>query len=155
MRALAEGGEDAKALAGGHSLIPLMKLRLAAPSLLVDLRKLPGLRGVQRENGGWRIGALTRTPRLQDKPSSGCWPSGRPDRRPAGAKPRHDRRIAGARRPGLGPAHRAAALEGTVTVSGPEGEREIAAGDLFQDYLTTSVGPARSSPRCASRPLDG
>jgi aerobic carbon-monoxide dehydrogenase medium subunit len=43
IQALADGGEDAKLLAGGHSLIPLMKLRLAAPSLLVDLRKVPGL----------------------------------------------------------------------------------------------------------------
>src|SRR4051812_50137238 len=57
--ALAEGGEDAKLLAGGHSLIPLMKMRLATPSLLVDLRKLSDLRGVQRSNGGFRIGALT------------------------------------------------------------------------------------------------
>ena len=52
--------EDAKVLAGGHSLLPLMKLRLAAPSVLVDIRKVPGLRGVQRDNGQWRIGALTR-----------------------------------------------------------------------------------------------
>ena len=43
---LGEGGEDAKLLAGGHSLIPLMKLRLAAPSMLIDLRKVPGLHGV-------------------------------------------------------------------------------------------------------------
>ena len=46
LKALADGGEDAKVLAGGHSLLPLMKLRLAAPTLLVDLRKVPGLRGV-------------------------------------------------------------------------------------------------------------
>ncbi|MEA2316302.1 MAG: aerobic carbon-monoxide dehydrogenase medium subunit, partial [Solirubrobacteraceae bacterium] len=65
LRALAEGGEDAKVLAGGHSRLPLMKLRLAAPSLLVDLRKVPGLRGVQRENGSWRIGAMTRHADLQ------------------------------------------------------------------------------------------
>ena len=45
LAALAEGGEDAKLLAGGHSLVPLMKLRLAVPSLLVDLRRVPGLRG--------------------------------------------------------------------------------------------------------------
>jgi len=51
--ALVDGGEDAKLLAGGHSLIPLMKLRVAAPSLLVDLRKLPGLHGVQRQDGHW------------------------------------------------------------------------------------------------------
>ena len=42
LAALREGGEDAKLLAGGHSLLPLMKLRLAAPTLLVDLRKVPG-----------------------------------------------------------------------------------------------------------------
>ena len=53
------GGEDAKFLAGGHSLLPLMKLRLAAPTLLVDLRNVPGLAGVTRENGHWRIGAMT------------------------------------------------------------------------------------------------
>src|SRR4029453_6541685 len=41
------GDEDAKVLAGGHSLLPLMKLRLAAPTMLVDIRKVPGLRGFQ------------------------------------------------------------------------------------------------------------
>ena len=45
---LADGGEDAKLLSGGHSLLPLMKLRLAAPSLLVDIRKLTDLEGVRR-----------------------------------------------------------------------------------------------------------
>src|SRR6478672_6930122 len=65
LAALRDGGEDAKLLAGGHSLLPLMKLRLAAPTLLVDLRKVPGLRGAQRENGQWKIGAMTRHVDLQ------------------------------------------------------------------------------------------
>ena len=43
--ALQEGGEDAKVLAGGHSLVPLMRLRLAAPAMLVDLRRVPGCPG--------------------------------------------------------------------------------------------------------------
>src|SRR5919201_3254179 len=60
LSALQSGGEDAKLLAGGHSLLPLMKLRLATPSLLVDLRKVAGLTGIQRENGTVRIGAMTR-----------------------------------------------------------------------------------------------
>ena len=60
------GNEDAKVLAGGHSLLPLMKLRLAAPTLLVDLRNIPGLHGIQRDNGSWRVGALTRHADLQD-----------------------------------------------------------------------------------------
>ena len=59
LSALQQGGEDAKVLAGGHSLLPLMKLRLAAPSLLVDLRRVPGLTGIRRENGNVRIGAMT------------------------------------------------------------------------------------------------
>src|ERR671922_572750 len=59
LSALREGGEDAKVLAGGHSLLPLMKLRLAMPSLLVDLRRVPGLAGIERADGGWRIGAMT------------------------------------------------------------------------------------------------
>ena len=59
LAALREGGEDAKLLAGGHSLLPLMKLRLAAPTLLVDLRRVPGLSGIRRDNGAFRIGAMT------------------------------------------------------------------------------------------------
>ena len=59
LAALRDGGEDAKLLAGGHSLLPLMKLRLAAPTLLVDLAGVPGLSGIERANGGWRIGAMT------------------------------------------------------------------------------------------------
>jgi aerobic carbon-monoxide dehydrogenase medium subunit len=71
IRALVDGGEDAKLLAGGHSLIPLMKLRVAAPSLLVDLRKLPALHGVQRQDGHWRIGALTTHAVLEHAPELG------------------------------------------------------------------------------------
>ncbi len=59
LTALRDGGEDAKLLAGGHSLIPLMKLRLAAPTLLVDLRKV-GLDSVSRDNGTARFGAMVR-----------------------------------------------------------------------------------------------
>ena len=58
LAALRDGGEDAKLLAGGHSLVPLMKLRLAAPTLLVDLRRVPGLTGIRR-NGAVSLGAMT------------------------------------------------------------------------------------------------
>ena len=137
---LADGGEDAKLLAGGHSLLPLMKLRLAAPTLLVDLRRVPGLRGVQRENGGWRIGAMTRHADLAGPPELGVVArAASTDRRPAGAQPRHDRRLAGPRRPGVGPAGGAARARGRVTARGPAARATIAAADLFQDYLTTSL----------------
>jgi len=58
LAALARNSE-AKALAGGHSLLPMMKLRLATPPLLVDLRNIAELRGVSANGGGWRIGAMT------------------------------------------------------------------------------------------------
>ena len=57
---LAEHGDDAKVLAGGQSLIPLLKLRLAAPTLLVDIGNIPGLEGIGRDNGTLHIGARTR-----------------------------------------------------------------------------------------------
>ena len=63
---LAERGEDAKALAGGQSLIPLMKLRLARPAVLVDLAGVPGLSGIEEDGTGLRIGAMTRNAALVD-----------------------------------------------------------------------------------------
>ena len=99
IKALADGGEDAKLLAGGHSLLPLMKLRLAAPSLLVDLRKVPGLqRHPPRERRLADRGAdAPRRARAHARAGRGrrWW---RDDRRPAGAQPRHDRRLARPRR---------------------------------------------------------
>ncbi len=63
--ALLAGNPEAKLLAGGHSLIPMMKLRLAAPPLLIDLNRLDGLAYI-REDGGWlRIGAMTREVELE------------------------------------------------------------------------------------------
>jgi CO/xanthine dehydrogenase FAD-binding subunit len=56
---LAEHGEDAKVLAGGQSLVPMLNMRLARPSMLVDVNRLP-LGEVTPENGSWRVGALVR-----------------------------------------------------------------------------------------------
>ncbi|MBI2684522.1 MAG: xanthine dehydrogenase family protein subunit M [Actinobacteria bacterium] len=63
---LAEHGDDAKVLAGGQSLIPMMKLRLARPALLVDLNRVPGLDGIEEGPTRLRIGALTRNSTLVD-----------------------------------------------------------------------------------------
>jgi aerobic carbon-monoxide dehydrogenase medium subunit len=141
LSALADGGEDAKLLAGGHSLLPLMKLRLAAPTLLVDLRKVPGLRGAQRENGQWRIGAMTRHADLQGNADLG--PVGQATALIADQQVRNRGTIGGSLAHG-DPASDLPtvmlACEGTVTATGSGGTREIAAADLFQDYLTTAVG---------------
>jgi carbon-monoxide dehydrogenase medium subunit len=60
LRALREHGDDAKVLAGGQSLIPLLKLRFATPALVVDIANIAGLDGITRQNGHVRIGARTR-----------------------------------------------------------------------------------------------
>jgi carbon-monoxide dehydrogenase medium subunit len=140
IRALQEGGEDAKLLAGGHSLLPLMKLRLAAPSLLVDLRKVPGLRGVERQNGGWRIGAMTRHADLQVRDDLGV--VARAAKSIADQQVRNRGTIGGSLAHGDAASDLPAvvlATEGTLQVQGSGGEREIAAADLFEDFLTTSL----------------
>jgi carbon-monoxide dehydrogenase medium subunit len=141
LKALNEGGEDAKVLAGGHSLLPLMKLRLAAPTLLVDLRKVPGLRGAQRENGQWRIGAMTRHADLQGNADLG--PVGQATALIADQQVRNRGTIGGSLAHG-DPASDLPtvflACEGSLTIAGSGGTREVAAADMFEDYLTTAVG---------------
>ncbi len=134
------GGEDAKFLAGGHSLLPLMKLRFAAPTLLVDLRRVPGLSGVQREDGHWRIGAMTNHVVLQDDRELGAIA--------AVAAGIADQQVRNRGTIGGSLAHgdpasdlttAFLAYEGSLTATGRSGPREIAATDFFQDYLTTTL----------------
>jgi aerobic carbon-monoxide dehydrogenase medium subunit len=132
-------GEDAKVLAGGHSLLPLMKLRLAAPSLLVDLRRVPGLTGIQRENGNWRIGAMTTHFAVSQ---GGLGLASSAAGTIADPQVRYRGTIGGSLAHGDPASDMPAVLlaaEGSVTVRGPSGQREVAAVDLFQDYLTTAV----------------
>jgi len=139
--ALVDGGEDAKLLAGGHSLIPLMKLRLAAPSLLVDLRKVPGLHGVERQNGHWRIGALTTHSVLEHSPDLGIVAAVAATI--ADPQVRHRGTIGGSLAHGDAASDLPAVMlitDAEVTLQGPSGQRTVAAGDLFKDYLTTDVG---------------
>jgi carbon-monoxide dehydrogenase medium subunit len=157
LRALADGGEDAKVLAGGHSLLPLMKLRLAAPTLLVDLRKVPGLRGAQREDGQWRIGAMTRHADLQDNADLGI--VARAASLIADQQVRNRGTIGGSIAHG-DPASDLptvlVALDGTVTITAQGGgTREVAAGDVFQDYLTTAVGPGEILTEIRLPAMDG
>ena len=140
VRMLHENGEDAKLLAGGHSLLPLMKLRLAAPTILVDLRKIPGLHGIQQDNGGWRIGPMTRHADLETTNELGV--VARASSLVADQQVRNRGTIGGSIAHG-DPASDLPtvllALEGEVTARGPNGERTVAATDLFRDYLTTSL----------------
>jgi len=142
IRLLSEGGEDAKLLAGGHSLLPLMKLRFTAPSLLVDMRKLDDLRGVQTGDDAFRIGAMTRHADLQVRDDMGL--IAHAAGKIADQQVRNRGTIGGSLANGDAAADLPGVLlayGGTVTVRGPGGEREIAAEELFQGYLTTAIAP--------------
>ena len=140
LAALHDGGEDAKILAGGHSLLPLMKLRLAAPSLLVDLRHVPDLAGVARSNGAFRIGPMTRHAAIAANADLGL--AATVAATIADPQVRHRGTIGGSIVHGDPAGDMPAVLlaaEGTITARGAGGERQIAAADFFQDYLTTAL----------------
>jgi carbon-monoxide dehydrogenase medium subunit len=140
LQALADGGEDAKVLAGGHSLIPLMKLRLAAPSLLVDLRRVDELRGISSEGDVIKFGALTRHHEVATGNFGLCSAAAATI---ADQQVRNMGTIGGTLAHGDPASDMPAILlaaEGSVTIRGSGGEREVAAADFFDDYLTTAVG---------------
>ncbi len=155
LSALAEGGEDAKVLAGGHSLLPLMKLRMSAPSLLVDLRKVPGLKGIERSNGSWTIGPMTPHVAivnadlgLVSKAASLI----------ADPQVRYRGTLGGSLAHGDPASDMPAILlaaEGSVTIRGRSGERSVAAADLFEDFLTTAVGEGEILTSISLPAMDG
>jgi aerobic carbon-monoxide dehydrogenase medium subunit len=154
--ALVDGGEDAKLLAGGHSLIPLMKLRVAAPSLLVDLRKVPGLHGLERQDGHWRIGALTVHRMLERTPELGVVS----DVAATIADPQVRNRgtLGGSLAHGDSASDLPAAMlicEAEVTLQGQSGQRTLACADMFEDYLTTTLAEDEVLTEIRVPALDG
>jgi aerobic carbon-monoxide dehydrogenase medium subunit len=143
--ALREHGDEAKLLAGGHSLLPLMKLRFATPEVLVDLGRIDALRGVREDGGHLSIGAMTTHDEVVHDPlvREHCGVLPEVTALVGDAQVRHRGTIGGALAHGDAAGDLPAALlalDGSVTVQGPGGRREIAAADLFVDYLTTSIG---------------
>ena len=135
------GNEDAKILAGGHSLLPLMKLRLAAPTLLVDIRRVPGLEGIQRDDGTLRIGAMTTHAAMARDASLGLLAEAA--KTIADPQVRYRGTLGGSLAHGDPASDQLALLlayEGSVVVRGASGERQIPAAELFVDYLTTAIG---------------
>jgi len=156
LAALRDGGEDAKLLAGGHSLLPLMKLRMAVPTLLVDLGGVPGLKGIERANGGWRIGAMTSHAAMARESDLGL--AAKVAHTIADPQVRHRGTIGGSIAHGDPASDQLAILlayEGSVIVRGESGEREIAAAELFQDYLTTAVGEGEVLTEIRLPAMDG
>ena len=143
IKALTDGGEDAKLLAGGHSLLPLMKLRLAAPSLLVDLRKVPGLHGIQREDGTWRIGALTPHAELGRTSDLGVVSVAAGTI--ADPQVRNRGTIGGSLAHGDPASDLPAVMmicDASVTLQSAGGQqRSVSANELFRNYLETAIEP--------------
>jgi aerobic carbon-monoxide dehydrogenase medium subunit len=143
---LAKHGDDAKALAGGQSLVPLLTLRLARPDVVVDLNHLEALRAVRRERDDVVIGALVRHRALErgEGPLRDC-----PVLQEAAALIGNVRvRTLGTIGGSLAHADPAAelpavvrALDGTVVAQGPQGERSVAASEFFAGALTTTLQP--------------
>jgi carbon-monoxide dehydrogenase medium subunit len=143
---LAENGEEAKLLAGGHSLLPLMRLRLAQPAMLVDIGRVGDLSFVEEGNGSVRIGALTRhhdverselvraqVPLLAEVAGQ----IGDP-------QVRHRGTIGGSVAHGDPASDLPAALlalGGTLVARGPGGERTISADEFFTGFLETALAP--------------
>jgi aerobic carbon-monoxide dehydrogenase medium subunit len=156
LAALRDGGEDAKLLAGGHSLLPLMKLRLAAPTLLVDLGGVPGLSGIERSDGGWRIGPMTTHAAMERETDLGL--ASKVASTIADPQVRHRGTLGGSLAHGDPASDQLAILlayEGSVVIRGESGEREVAAAELFQDYLTTAVGEGEVLTEVRLPAMDG
>jgi carbon-monoxide dehydrogenase medium subunit len=146
LQMLTEGGEDAKLLAGGHSLLPLMKLRLAAPTLLVDIGPLGDLSYVRDDGDRVAIGALTRHHDVHHNPlleehvpllAHAAGTIGDP-------QVRHRGTVGGSLAHGDPASDLPAvclALGATFDVVGPDGERQIPAGEFFRGFLETALGP--------------
>jgi carbon-monoxide dehydrogenase medium subunit len=144
--ALAEAGDEAKLLAGGHSLLPLMKLRLATPSVLVDVNDVPGLAGAREEDDAVVVGGLTRHCDVVADPvvrrhlpllAAAAESIGDP-------QVRHRGTLAGAIAHGDPASDLPAAvlaLGGTMVARGPGGDRRIEADDFFVGFLETALAP--------------
>ncbi|MBF8287849.1 MAG: FAD-binding PCMH-type protein [Candidatus Rokubacteria bacterium] len=139
-------GGDAKVLAGGQSLMPLLNFRLSRPAALVDLNRIPSLAYVREQDGQVRLGAMTRQRTIEFSPvvrervpllgEATRW---------VGHLPIRTRGTIGGSIAHADPAAEypavLTALEGEVVARGPKGERVVKAKDLFQTYLATSLTP--------------
>jgi carbon-monoxide dehydrogenase medium subunit len=143
---LGQHGEDAKLLAGGHSLLPIMKLRLAAPSVLVDLGRIEELKYVRDEGDHIAIGAMTRHTEVERNEllQEQCGLLAYTTSLVGDPQVRHRGTIGGSLAHGDAASDLPSALlalEGQFIIRGSNGERTVAAGDFFKDYLETDLAP--------------
>jgi aerobic carbon-monoxide dehydrogenase medium subunit len=143
--ALAEGGEDAKIIAGGQSLLPVLRLRLAAPSVLVDLGGIAELQGIRDDGDGIVVGAMTPyfeilgDNLLQEHVALLVQAT----QTVADNQVRHRGTLGGALAhadPAGDLGAPALALDAQMTIAGASGSRTVSAADFFVDYFTTAIG---------------
>ncbi|PZS12325.1 MAG: carbon monoxide dehydrogenase [Pseudonocardiales bacterium] len=144
--ALAGAGEDAKVLGGGQSLIPVLRLRLAYPSTLIDVGRLAELRGVHDDGDAIVIGAMTTHHEVMHDALVGEHAPliAQATETVADPQVRHRGTFGGALAhadPAGDLGAVALALDCEFVATGPSGERRIAAADFFLDYLTTALAP--------------
>src|SRR5918992_159276 len=145
LQAIAAGGDDVKVLAGGQSLIPVMRLRLAAPQTVVDLGRVGELRGVREEGDAIVIGAMTTHSDVLADPliARGARLIAEATETVADRQVRHRGTFGGALAhadpAGDLPAV-ALALDAEFVIAGSGGRRTVPAADFFVDYLTTALG---------------
>lgn len=141
---LADGGMNAKLLAGGHSLLPTMKLRLSMPSMLIDISEIDELSGIEAEGGRLRVGALTthRTVEHSELAQAQCPALAELAAQIGDPQVRNRGTIGGS----LAHADPAAdypalvlALGADVEIAGPNGTRTVAADDFFIDMYETAL----------------
>jgi aerobic carbon-monoxide dehydrogenase medium subunit len=145
--ALENGGEDAKVIAGGQSLMPLLRLRLANPELLVDVGGIDELSGVADHGDSLVIGSRTTHYELTKDPliAAHCGIIAEAAGTVADPAVRHRGTLGGSLAHGDPAGDLPAvvlALDATMLASGPGGTREIPASEFFVDYLTTALAPS-------------
>ncbi|SDY32442.1 carbon monoxide dehydrogenase, medium subunit [Modestobacter sp. DSM 44400] len=144
LQAIADGGEDVKVLAGGQSLIPVMRLRLAAPETVVDLTRVAELRGVREEGDVLVVGAMTTHSDVLADPLLAQYGQllVQATETVADRQVRHRGTFGGALAhadpAGDLPAV-ALALDAEFVLVGPSGRRTVPASEFFVDYLTTAL----------------
>ena len=143
---LAQHGEEAKVLAGGQSLVPLLAFRLASPSVLIDLNRIPGLDGVRLDGDRLVLGALARHRDVERfAPLAGRCPMAAEAVSMIGHVAIRNRGTVGGSLAHADPAAEwpalLAILDGEVEARGPDGTRSIPAHELFTSYFTTTLAP--------------
>ena len=143
--ALVEGGEDAKIIAGGQSLLPVLRLRLAAPSLLVDLGGIAELKGIRDDGDGIVIGAMTPYFEVlgDNLVQEHVALLAQATATVADNQVRHRGTLGGALAhadPAGDLGAPALALDAVMTIAGQSGTRTVSAADFFVDYFTTALG---------------